>query len=304
MKIICLLGPTASGKTQLAMQLARMFPCEIISVDSAMVYRGMDIGTAKPSRSEQLLVPHRLIDLCDPSETYSAGQFCRDARQAIDASIAAGKIPLLVGGTMLYFRLLQKGFCDFPPSDIQTRAAIHLEAQQIGWPALHARLAAVDPETACRIHPNDSQRIERALELWYTTGKTPTVLQSEQIWSELPFEMRNLILSPPDRAVVHERIERRFDIMLEQGLVAEASQFYQRGDLTPEMPSMRIVGYQQLWRYFSGEYDFSTMRAAAIAATRQLAKRQFTWLKQWPDAPVLNSASSTLLDNVIHHICP
>ncbi|OGT48868.1 MAG: tRNA (adenosine(37)-N6)-dimethylallyltransferase MiaA [Gammaproteobacteria bacterium RIFCSPHIGHO2_12_FULL_41_15] len=283
------MGPTASGKTDLAIRLVQDFSCDIISVDSAMVYRGMDIGTAKPSRAELARAPHRLIDICDPAENYSAGQFCQEALTEIQTILSQGRTPLLVGGTMLYFNLLQRGFSEFPGANALIREQINQEAETHGWPLLHAMLVKVDPVAAAHIHPNDGQRIQRALELYRATGKTLSQWQQEQQWHEHPFDILNIIVAPSERALVHARIEERFDRMLKQGLVAEVEQLFQRGDLNAMMPSIRMVGYRQVWSYLSGEYDLAEMRLRAIYATRQFAKRQFTWLRQWHDAEKIDS---------------
>lgn len=295
-KIICLMGPTASGKTEIAIRLACDFPCDIISVDSAMVYRGMDIGTAKPTREALVRAPHRLIDLCDPSENYSAGQFCHDALSEINSILAQGRIPLLVGGTMLYFNLLQRGFSEFPGASPMIREHINIEAKEKGWPALHDLLMKIDPNAATQIHKNDSQRIQRALELYHATGKTLSDWQKEQVWHQHPFEILNIIIAPTDRALIHERIENRFDRMLEQGLIAEVERLFQRGDLNTEMPSIRMVGYRQVWSYLLGDYCRKEMRLRAIYATRQFSKRQFTWLRQWNKAIRLDSLRPDLYE--------
>lgn len=301
-KIICLLGPTASGKTNLAIRLTQEFPCDIISVDSAMVYRDMDIGTAKPTAAELAIAPHRLINICDPRENYSAGQFCQDALREINDIHHQGRIPLLVGGTMLYFNLLQRGFAEFPSADEKIRRSIDQEAEKLGWPALHAQLIEVDPKSAEHIHPNDSQRIQRALELYRATGKSLSQWQQEQQWRAHPFDIINLVVAPLERSVVHERIERRFDLMLQQGLVAEVERLFQRGDLNPALPALRMVGYRQVWSYLEGEYDQREMRLRAIYATRQFAKRQFTWLRQWPDAEKFNSEDAELYKKIRNHL--
>lgn len=295
-KIICILGITASGKTDLAINLAQRFPVDIISVDSAMVYRGMDIGTAKPSKEQQAVAPHRLIDICDPAENYSAGQFCLDAHREINAIIAAGRVPLLVGGTMLYFNLLQKGFHQFPGADAMVRESIDREAEKMGWAAMHEKLEKYDPDSAKSIHPNDSQRIQRALEVLYATGNTLTRTQQQQKWITPHFEIINIIIAPKDRSLIHQRIEKRFDAMLENGLLKEAEMLYQRGDLNQNMPSMRMVGYRQLWRYFAGDSSIEEARERAIIATRQFAKRQYTWLNQWPDEVRYDSPADSLPD--------
>jgi tRNA dimethylallyltransferase len=280
-KIICLMGPTASGKTQLAINLAQHFPLEIISVDSALVYRGMDIGTAKPSFELLKLAPHRLTDIRDPSESYSAAQFLDDATKEITAIHQSGKIPLLVGGTMLYFRALQKGLAVLPSADAATRAAITEAAAKDGWPAQHNRLTQVDPAAAKRIHPHDSQRIQRALEVYDLTGT------SLSHWQDTPaaannYEILNLAIAPLDRKVLHARIAQRFEQMLAAGFVDEVKKLYDRDDLNLELPAMRSVGYRQVWEYLAGQSTFEEMQEKAIIATRQLAKRQLTWLRHWP----------------------
>jgi len=279
--VICILGPTATGKTKLAIALSQRLPAEIISVDSAMVYRGMDIGTAKPTKQELKIAPHRLIDICDPSDYYSAGQFCQDATREIEAIIAEDKVPILVGGTMLYFSLLQKGLSDLPDQNPQIRTEITRRAEAEGWDTLHKELEHIDPIAAKKIHPNDPQRIQRALELYYSTGETRTELQSKQKWNKLPYRFINIILVPKARSVLHQRIEQRFDKMLDLGFIDEVKRLYQRKDLSESLPSIRSVGYRQVWKYLKGEYDFETMRYKGIVATRQFAKRQHTWLKQF-----------------------
>ncbi len=293
---IFLMGPTASGKTELAMRLVELLPCEIISVDSAQVYRGMDIGTAKPDRETLRRIPHRLIDICDPSEPYSAARFREDALREMTKISSAGKIPLLVGGTMLYFRALQQGVSLLPAADPEVRRRLDAEADRWGWAAMHARLREVDPEAASRIHPNDPQRIQRALEVYELTGRSLSDHFRLQQREELPFRLMKVGLLPRQRAVLHERIERRFHAMLEQGLVGEVRGLFERGDLSPELPAMRAVGYRQVWQYLSGEYDYHTMVHRAITATRQLAKRQMTWLRaeedvcriEFPDAEIFS----------------
>jgi tRNA dimethylallyltransferase len=278
---ILLMGPTASGKTDLAMALHEQLPVELVSVDSAMVYRGMDIGTAKPSAAELARAPHRLIDICDPAEAYSAADFRRDALAAMGEITAAGKIPLLVGGTMLYFRALQYGLSDLPHADPVLRARLAQALQRDGLAALHARLARVDPEAARRIHPNDPQRTLRALEVWEATGRPLSELQ-RQPGEAMPYRALKLVLAPPDRAVLHARIDRRFLQMLDTGLVEEVERLVARGDLDPELPSMRSVGYRQVWRWLRGESSRAEMVQEGQAATRQLARRQLTWLRKEP----------------------
>jgi tRNA dimethylallyltransferase len=283
---LMLLGPTGSGKSALALELALRHPVEIVSVDSAQVYRGLDIGTAKPSAAERAAVAHHLLDLRDPSQPYSAADFVRDATAAIADIRSRGKLPLLVGGTMLYAKALREGLSELPSADAALRAAFSAEAGELGWPALHARLATLDPETAARLKPNDSQRIQRALEIVSVTGTPMSALLAR---SEPPTLTTEIIaLMPPDRSLLHRRIEERFDAMLEAGLLAEVERLRARGDLTPELPSMRSVGYRQAWTYLDGGVTREAFRAAAIAATRQLAKRQFTWLRSLAPQLVLD----------------
>jgi len=276
-----LLGPTASGKSRLAMQLARVFPIDIVSVDSAQVYRGMDIGTAKPAAAERAAVPHHLIDLVDPTDPYSAGRFRADALRAVARILAKKRIPLLVGGTMLYYRALSQGLDALPPADRALRARIDAEAAARGWPALHAELAKVDPASAARIKPGDAQRIQRALEVWRVAGKPMADLQGKPA-AGLPFELKPYALVPQDRAELHRRIAERFDAMLNAGLVEELSGLRRKFDLRAELPSMRCVGYRQAWQFLEGAIDAKSLREQGVAATRQLAKRQMTWLRSLP----------------------
>jgi len=276
-----LLGPTASGKSRLAMQLAGAFPVEIVSVDSAQVYRGMDIGTAKPSAAERAAVPHHLIDLVDPTEPYSAGRFRADALRAVAQILARKRIPLLVGGTMLYYRALSRGLDALPPADRALRARIDAEAAARGWPALHAELAEVDPASAARIKPGDAQRIQRALEVWRVAGRPMAELQGKPA-AGLPFELKSYALVPQDRAELHRRIAERFDAMLKAGLVEELRELRRKFDLRADLPSMRCVGYRQAWQYLEGAIDAKSLREQGVAATRQLAKRQMTWLRSLP----------------------
>jgi tRNA dimethylallyltransferase len=275
-----LLGPTASGKSTLALEAAEKLPLEIVSMDSALVYRGMDIGTAKPSAAQRARVPHHLIDLIDPDEAYSAGRWRRDALAGIQEILTRRKIPLLVGGTMLYYRTLTGGLDTLPPADAQLRGEIDADAARRGWPALHAELARVDPKTAQRLAPHDSQRIQRALEVWRLTGRPLSTLQGVER-QDLPFELKGIALMP-ERAVLHERIAQRFDAMLELGLIDEVQALRQRYRLSAAMPSMRAVGYRQVWEYLEGRYDKETLKEKAVTATRQLAKRQLTWLRSFP----------------------
>jgi tRNA dimethylallyltransferase len=287
--VIFLMGPTAVGKTDLAIALSRHFPAHIISVDSAMIYRGMDIGTAKPSPEELQKNPHALLDMRDPSESYSAADFCRDALHEIKTAVAEGKTPLLVGGTMMYFNALLNGLADMPATDEKTRREIDEEGQDKGWPAVHAELMKVDPDYARKIHPNHSQRIARALAVYRLSGKTMTTYRKEQVIGQLPngnelqrcYTVKQVAMMPRDRFWLHERIALRYHAMLQQGFVEEVTQLYKRGDLTLRLPSMKSVGYRQVWQYLAGEYNYESMVDKGIAATRQLAKRQMTWLRGW-----------------------
>ena len=290
---IFLMGPTASGKTALAVRLVERFPLEIISVDSALVYRGMDIGTAKPDAVTLALAPHHLLDIRDPTEAYSAAAFCNDARRLMADIVARGRVPLLVGGTMLYFRALLRGLDDLPRADAALRKKLEAEAIARGWPALHAELAQVDPATAARLAPNDSQRIGRALEIFRLTGKPMSTLL-DRAQSVLPYRVQQLALIPSDRAVLHRRIAARFDVMLTDGLVGEVETLRRTYALTPDLPAMRAVGYRQAWAYLDGEIDLAELREQGIAATRQLAKRQLTWLRAWPDAVELDCLADDL----------
>jgi tRNA dimethylallyltransferase len=290
---IFLMGPTASGKTALAVSLIEHFPLEIISVDSALVYRGMDIGTAKPDAATLARAPHHLLDIRDPTEAYSAAAFCEDARRLMADIVARGKVPLLVGGTMLYFRALLKGLDDLPRADAALRHKLEIEAASRGWPALHADLARIDPLTAARLAPNDSQRIGRALEVFQLTG-TPMSALLDQAPTALPYRVLQLALIPSDRAVLHQRIAARFDAMLAGGLIDEVNSLRQNPALNAELPAMRAVGYRQAWLYLDGGMDLNGLREQGIAATRQLAKRQLTWLRSWPDAVALDCLASDL----------
>ncbi len=281
---IFLMGPTASGKTALSVQLAQKLNAEIISVDSALVFKGMDIGTAKPTLEERAGIPHHLIDILDPAESFSTGAFRWQALALMADITARGKLPLLVGGTMLYFNALYHGLAQLPRADDAVRAQLNAQAQAIGKEAMHAKLQLVDPVAAARIHPNDPQRVQRALEVYELTGKSMTQLHAEAQTEEIPYQKIKLIIAPRDRAVLHEKIALRFKKMLQQGLVAEVEALYQRGDLTVQMPSVRAVGYRQVWSYLEGEINAEEMQETGIIATRQLAKRQFTWLRRETDA--------------------
>ena len=290
---IFLMGPTASGKTALAVRLVEHFPLEIISVDSALVYRGMNIGTAKPDAATLARAPHHLLDIRDPTEPYSAAAFCDDAQCLMADIVARGKVPLLVGGTMLYFRALLQGLDDLPRADPALRKQLENEAASRGWPALHAELARVDPETAARLAPNDSQRIGRALEIHRLTGR-PMSAQLDKAQATLPYRVLQLALIPSDRTVLHRRIAARFDAMLAEGLLDEVKSLRQKYALSADMPAMRAVGYRQAWACLDGEIDLDALREQGIAATRQLAKRQLTWLRSWPDAVVLDALADDL----------
>ena len=297
---VAIMGPTASGKTAAALEIARHYPCEIISVDSALVYREMDIGTAKPTAEELASVPHHLIDILDPTQSYSAMQFREDTLRLTLDILARGKLPLLVGGTMLYFKVLQDGLDELPQADPAVRARLDEEAALHGVPALHARLATLDPVTAARLKPNDSQRIQRALEIIELTGQPMSSLLTQKSAAELPFKLLPLALEPSRREVLHERIALRFDLMLkEDGLLNEVRKLRARGDLHLGLPSMRCVGYRQAWEHLDGLYDQAEMRERGIIATRQLAKRQLTWLRSMPERIVIDCNAADATQNVI-----
>jgi len=283
---VALMGPTASGKTAAALQIAAALPCEIISVDSALVYRDMDIGTAKPDATERAMAPHHLIDILDPSEAYSVMQFRQDALRLIDAIQARGNLPLLVGGTMLYFKALRDGLDDLPQADAALRAALDADIACHGITAMHARLALLDPVTAARLKPNDTQRIQRALEIITLSGQPMSALLDRAAKTALPFDLLSFSLEPSDRSVLHQRIATRFDQMLaaKPGLLDEVTRLRARGDLHPGLPSMRCVGYRQAWAHLDGAIDAPALREKSIIATRQLAKRQLTWLRSMKDA--------------------
>ncbi|MGA9572988.1 MAG: tRNA (adenosine(37)-N6)-dimethylallyltransferase MiaA [Lysobacterales bacterium] len=277
---VFLMGPTASGKTGLAVELCQRFPLEIISVDSALVYRGMDIGTAKPDTEILSLAPHRLIDIRDPAEHYSAADFCADALREMDAITSAGKVPLLVGGTMLYFRALENGLSELPAADPKVREQLEQQAAKLGWPGMHEILRQKDPQAAERIHPNDPQRIQRALEVISLSGQSMSDLYGQTAAYKLGYRLHKIIISPEPRSILHKRIEKRFDRMIGAGFVDEMKGLFSRSDLNADLPSMRAVGYRQAWAWLEGKYTFEQMREKAIAATRQLAKRQLTWLRR------------------------
>lgn len=296
---VFLMGPTASGKTGLAIELCQHYPCEIISVDSALVYRGMDIGTAKPDKATLEHAPHRLIDIRDASESYSAADFRDDALREMRSITAGGKIPLLTGGTMLYFRALEHGLSELPAADPDVRLELEQQAADIGWAAMHEILREKDPQAAVRIHPNDPQRIQRALEVIKISGQSMTGLQQLSRGEGTGYRILKIIISPEDRSVLHQRIERRFDQMINTGFIDEMKMLHRRSDLHAELPSMRAVGYRQAWDYLEGNCSFDDMREKAIAATRQLAKRQLTWLRReghsvWYDLNTVGSKQKIL----------
>ena len=301
-RAIFLMGPTASGKTALAVELRRRFPVDIVSVDSALVYRGMDIGTAKPDAATLREAPHALIDIRDPAESYSAAEFRADALEVMAGSAGAGRVPLLTGGTMLYFRALARGLAELPSASPELRAALDAEAREHGLQKLHDRLAARDPVAAGRIHPNDPQRIQRALEVIELTGRRLSELQREQSDADLGYRVLRLVACPRPRARLHARIEQRFELMLEQGFLREVETLRARGDLHRDLPSMRCVGYRQAWSYFEGEIDRDEMVRRAVVATRQLAKRQLTWLRRETDAVWYDPTEETAQESVIGEI--
>jgi tRNA dimethylallyltransferase len=302
--VVCLLGPTASGKTAAALELARQLPIEIVSVDSALVYREMDIGTAKPDAAERAQVPHHLIDIIDPADAYSAGQFHDDARRLIGEIRARGRVPLLVGGTMLYYRALSQGLNDMPSADPAVRATLDAQAADVGWPALHARLAQVDPVTAARLAPNDSQRIQRALEVWMLSGQALSAFHAtaRQPSAEGAYRFIPVALEPSDRAVLHARIARRFDQMIAAGLVDEVARLRARGDLHPGLPSIRCVGYRQIWEYLDGAIDLPGARDKGVFATRQLCKRQLTWLRAVRERTVIDCCDADATAQAVNAI--
>ncbi len=292
--VVLLMGPTASGKTDRGVELAEALDGEVISVDSALVYRGLDIGTAKPDRATRARVPHHLIDILEPTEPYSAGQFRDDARACIDAVHGRGRLPLLVGGTMLYFRTLLTGIDSLPSADPAVRAALEAERTERGLTALHAELARVDPQAAARIHPNDPQRIQRALEVWRTTGRPISTWQAGG--DPLPCPALEVVLAPGDRTRLHVRIEERFQRMLAHGLIGEVEALRARPGMHADLPAMRAVGYRQVWQYLDGAIDYATMVERGVVATRQLAKRQLTWLRRFDNAIWYDSEHTTSAD--------
>lgn len=297
------MGPTASGKTELAVALVKHFPMDIISVDSALVYKGMDIGSAKPEAEIIAEAPHRLIDFIDPAKSYSAAQFREDARREIEDIIAHGRIPLLVGGTMLYFRALLDGLSELPSADESIRARLDAEAAEIGWQSMHERLSKVDPQAAKRIHPNDPQRIQRALEIYESSGISMTQWQQQaKQQTALPYRVIKLALIPSDRQYLHQIIARRFQRMLDAGFIEEVRRLYERGDLDLNKPSMRAVGYRQVWEYLSGNLTHEEMIDRGIIATRQLAKRQHTWLRSEQDLTIFDSLEPNVHEQVLKYL--
>ncbi|MBE0369591.1 tRNA (adenosine(37)-N6)-dimethylallyltransferase MiaA [Pseudoalteromonas aurantia] len=292
------MGPTAAGKTALAIALCQHLDTQVISVDSALVYKGMNIGTAKPNADELSLAPHHLIDMLDPLESYSVADFRRDAIEKIDMLHKQGKVPILVGGTMMYFKGLIEGLSPLPEADTAVRSELEAQAKAHGWAALHQELTNIDPDAAAKISENDSQRINRALEVYRLTGQTMTVLQKQK-QPTLPYQFHQFVIAPHDRKVLHERIEKRFNIMLEQGFKNEVLTLYQRGDLHPDLPSIRCVGYRQMWEHLAGNCDHDEMVFKGIAATRQLAKRQLTWLRSWPNVNWLETDDQENLQRVL-----
>ena len=293
------MGPTAVGKTDLAMALHESLPVELISVDSSQVYRGMDVGTAKPSQAELQQAPHRLIDIRDPAEPYSAADFAKDARNEIEDIQASERIPLLVGGTIFYFHSLEFGLSKLPSADSEIREQLLEEAEKIGWPAMHARLAEHDPESAARIHPNDSQRVQRALEILEISGQSASELSKQAPAEGLHNTPIKIALMPNDREELRERIAQRFRKMLENGLIEEVEALYRRGDLGPELPAIRMVGYRQVWEYLDGKLDYNQMVEKGITATRQLAKRQMTWLRSYPGVEKFDYSDPGLLEKCL-----
>ena len=296
---IFIMGPTASGKTALACALYDALPCELISVDSALVYKNMNIGTAKPTAEELAQYPHHLIDIRDPSEPYSAADFREDVLQVMSDVTARGKIPVLVGGTMLYFKFLLEGAADLPEADEAVRKQIEEEALEKGWPAIHEQLAQVDPESAARLNPNDPQRVQRALEVYRVTGKTLTEHWAQQQQKSIPYQVVQFAICPKERKTLHERIELRFEQMLKDGFVDEVRALYQREDLHENLPAIRAVGYRQVWEYLDGKLSYDEMIFKGVVATRQLAKRQVTWLRSWENLNWLESEDPNLVKTAL-----
>lgn len=299
--IVCLMGPTASGKTRLAIELTQLLPCEIISVDSAMVYRGLNIGAAKPTLQELKLTPHHLINICELEAPYSAGQFYKDVLKKIQLIHVNNRIPLLVGGTMLYFHVLQHGFSDLPATRPIIRKKINTEAEQKGWLTLYRKLKKIDPKSASRINQNDIQRIQRALEVYELIGQPLSDYQKSKRLETLPYQFINIVVNPTDRVDLHKRIEKRFVQMLQEGFLEEVKQLYQR-NINLTLPALRTVGYRQAQQYLEGRYDYQTMCCKVIVATRQLAKRQLTWLRRWSHATRFDSNAENLSKQVVDYL--
>jgi tRNA dimethylallyltransferase len=295
-----LMGPTASGKTNLAIEICENLPCEIISVDSALIYRDMDIGTAKPNLEELKKAPHRLIDILDPAQRYSVAEFRKDALFAMQDITARGNIPLLVGGTMMYYKALIDGLSPLPESDQDVRKDIEKKAEEFGWDVLHQQLALIDPVSAKRIHPNDPQRLIRAMEVYQLTNRSMTELMATKS-APIAYNVKQFCIAPNDRKVLHQRIAQRFELMIDAGVQTEVEKLKGRGDLHLNLPSIRCVGYRQMWQYLDNDYDFNVMREKSIAATRQLAKRQLTWLRGWENIHLLDTFSADNLSEVIKH---
>ena len=303
---IAIMGPTATGKTDLAIELVKHFPCEIISVDSALVYRGMDIGSAKPTKEELAVAPHHLIDIREPDQTYSAANFRNDSLALMKDIYSRGKIPLLVGGTMLYFKALQEGLSPLPAADEEVRTKLEQQAKETGWEAMHERLQQIDPQAAERIHRNDPQRIQRALEVYEITGQPMSLLWKQQESEKLPFRLLKIILFPEDRSVLHQRIEKRFHSMLDHGFIDEVQDLKKYQNVSLDLPSMRSVGYRQALEYLEGQYDYDEMINKGIYATRQLAKRQITWLRKEKDGNFYDPETlkkDELLQNLKNLLC-
>ena len=305
--VFCLMGPTASGKTNLAVELVKQHPFEIVNVDSAQVYRGMDIGTGKPNKATLKVAPHHLLNIRDPAEFYSAADFQADATREIFTIVKSGKVPLLVGGTMLYFRVLRDGLADLPKADKKVRQEIEMMAKNYGWEKVHSQLALVDPEAAARIHPKDPQRLQRALEVFLVSGKRLTEFFTEEAsqrsygQKKHPFNFHFFGIQPPDRAVLHREISKRFNQMLADGFVEEVQRLYNRGDLNESLPSMKSVGYRQIWQFLSGKLAYREMVDKSIIATRHLAKRQYTWLKSWRSLNTLADDGMQSRDKVLNY---
>ena len=296
---VFLMGPTAAGKTDLAVELVQQRACEIISVDSALIYQGMDIGSAKPDAATLAVAPHHLINICDPLGAYSVARFLTDALALMAQITARGKVPLLVGGTMMYYKALMDGLAQLPESDPAIRAQLEQEIEEHGLESMHVRLCDTDPVAGARINAADTQRVTRAMEVFLLTGETLTTHWSRQEQQRLPYQVTSVGVWPADRAVLHQRIEQRYEIMLQQGFKHEVESLMARGDLYLDLPSMRCVGYRQMWQHLAGEYDEATMQFKGIVATRQLAKRQLTWLRSWPKLQVFDSVDTKLTFNVL-----